>query len=56
MGCGIDQLFGIKKLDYLHGCQGIENSIHPDEWNADAADYADSHGFKISEPKANLIR
>jgi len=31
-----------------HGCQGLENSIHPDEWNADAADYADTHGFEVS--------
>jgi len=31
-------------LDYFHGCQGLENSIHPEEWNADAADCADTHG------------
>ena len=26
----------------------LENSIHPDEWNADAADYADTRGFEVS--------
>jgi len=28
----------------------LENSIHPDEWNADAADYADTRGFGVVTP------
>ncbi len=32
----------------MDGYRGIENIIHPEEWNTDAADYADMHGFEVS--------
>ncbi len=28
----------------------MKNKLHPDDWNADAADYADMHGF---DPRAS---
>jgi len=36
------------------GCQGLENGIHPDKWNADPADYADIHGFEVSISEYNI--
>jgi len=33
----------------------LENSIHPDEWNADAADYADTRGFEVSISEISFL-
>lgn len=30
-------------------------SIHSDEWNADATDYADTHGFEVSIYNISLL-
>jgi hypothetical protein len=44
-----------KELGYWHGCQGLENSIHPNEWNADDADCADTHGFEVSTSDISFL-
>jgi len=44
-----------KALCILDGCQGLENIIQSDEWNADAADCADSHGFEVSTSDISFL-
>jgi len=43
-------------LEYLSKVvRGLENSIHPDEWNADDTDCADNHGFGVSPSDISFL-
>ena len=44
-----------KKKSGFNSCQDLENSIHSDEWNADDADCADTHGFGDSTYDISLL-
>jgi len=44
-----------RKKNRFNSRQGLENSIHPDEWNADDADCADTHGFGSSASDISLL-